>query len=506
MDDRKIPKARLVEEIKALREEVRLGTERLRDSMIQAGIVASSMDAIIIIDEEQNIVQFNTAAEAVFGYPVAEVRGKPIHMLLPDRHRAGHQQHIRNFLETGSTSRTMQSLGALHGMRADGQVFPIEASIARTEVGQGKFLGVIIRDISERENYESLIMRQYDSLNTLHLITLDLLNHRDIKDLLQFIVDQSVKLLEVSYCEILLPEGDALVAQAFTRNSPFAGGNRFTRDQAQLSWRVFDTGLPVVVDDYSAWPHRQDIYEAESFHAAAGLPLLAGGQPIGVMGLTRDKPGYRFTEEQILTATRLAAIAALAIENSRLLLEVQRLATIDELTGVHNRRSLIDLGERELQRAIRHGRSLSVLMLDVDHFKQVNDTWGHQAGDVVLRAVAQEAVKQLRRSDTIGRYADISAGADNVVGRFGGEEFAVLLPESTLDGALAAAERIRLAIEAINFQQADQTAAPDIRVTVSLGAACLNSKTDSLTEVLARADQALYLAKQAGRNRVCKVP
>lgn len=509
MADLKKTKARLVEELNTLRGKVRRQDDLLQRSLIHSGNFASAMDAIIIIDEEQNIVEFNAAAEQIFGYALAAVRGKPIHMLLPEKYREAHKTHVRQYGETASTSRNMHSLGALIGLRADGSAFPHETSVSHFAAGGRKYFGVVVRDIGERVNLESLMMRQYDSLNTLHLITIDLLNQRDIRDLLQFIVDQAVTLLEVSYCEILLPEGEALIAKAFTRNKPFAGGNRFTREQAYLSWQVFDTGLPLVVDDYATWPQRQTIYESESFHAAAGLPLLVGGRAIGVLGMTRDKPGYKFTEEQILTASRLAAIAALAIENSRLLLEVQRLATTDELTGVHNRRSLMESGEREVQRAVRYGRDLAVIMLDVDHFKRVNDTWGHPAGDAVLREVAQESSNQIRRTDTIARYATPAEDMDGIIGRFGGEEFGILLPETSLEGAKVVAERIRASIAARVFRVPFQTdgsesaETTDIQITVSLGISSLLSKTDTFAELLARADNALYTAKQSGRNRVC---
>jgi two-component system cell cycle response regulator len=115
--------------------------------------------------------------------------------------------------------------------------------------------------------------------------------------------------------------------------------------------------------------------------------------------------------------------------------DVQRLATTDELTGVHNRRSLTELGEREIQRAVRYWRALSAIMLDVDHFKHVNDSWGHGAGDAVLREVAQVSAKQIRRTDAIARYTPSAENAENIIGRFGGEEFGILLPETTLAGA-----------------------------------------------------------------------
>ncbi len=462
------------------------------------------MESIIIIDEAQNILEFNPAAEQIFGYKLADVLGKPIHMLLPERFHDDHRQHIRKFGETGATFRAMRALGVLSGQRANGTHFPIEASIAQTTVDDRKFYAVIIRDVSKRENLEGLIMRQYDSLNTLHLITLDLLNRRDIKDLLQFIVDEAVKLLEVSYCEILLPDGDELVALAFTRDRPFLASNRFGRGDGHLSWQVYDTGLPAILDDYSDWPQRHKIYEAEEFHAAAALPLLVGDQCIGVLGMTRSQRDYKFSEEHILTATRLAAIAALSMENSRLYLEVRRLATTDELTGVHNRRSLMDIGERETQRAIRYDTALSTLMLDVDHFKKINDTWGHLTGDIVLRTVAQESMSQIRKTDTIGRYTETQEGAENIIGRFGGEEFAILLPETSIEGALIVAERLRSSIEQMVFKSADQAdgAALELQVTVSIGVSCLTPKTDGLTALLARADQALYQAKESGRNCV----
>jgi PAS domain S-box-containing protein len=496
MRDTQKTKAQLIEDLQALRK----GDQRAAET-IRSGILASAVDAIIVTDEQHDIVQFNAAAEGVFGYSFEAVRGKPVHMLLPEPLRDLHRAHIRKFGESGVASRTMRSLGALSGLRADGKIISIEASVTQTMAEGRKYFAVILRDVSERHNLEDLILRQTESLNTLHLITLNLLNRRDIADLLQFIVDQAVKLLEVSYCEILLPDGEELVAQAFTRDKPFAAGNRFTRQEAHLSWQVFETGKPAVIDDYATWPHRHTIYEKEHFHAAAALPLLVNNQCIGVLGVTRDKSGYKFNEEQILTGTRLAAIAALAIENSRLLIEVQRLAITDELTGAHNRRSLMEIGEREAQRAKRYGRALSMLMFDLDHFKRINDTWGHPAGDVVLRGVAQEAMKQIRRSDTIGRYADAQGAGENIIGRFGGEEFGILLPETPLDGALIVAERIRQSVERAAFESPDQPGA-QLHVTVSVGASCLTGEADTFSSLLSRADHALYTAKESGRNRV----
>jgi PAS domain S-box-containing protein len=512
-DERKSEMVEVRNNVGNLRNSLTTKTDASIEERIGQGIIESAMDAIIVIDERQNIIQFNASAEQVFGYKRDEVLGRPIHMLLPEYLRESHQFQIQNYAETGVTTRTMHSLGVLTGQRANGGIFPMEASLTHIQVGGRKYYAAILRDISERESLENLILRQYESLNTLHLITLGLLNRRSIKELLQFIVDESVKLLDVSYCEILLPEGDELVAQAFTHNEPFETGNRFKREEGNISWRVFDTGLPAVLEDYSNWPHRQKIYEEQGFHATAVIPLLVDEQCIGVLGLTRSKAGHKFSEDQILIATRLAAIAALALENSRLYLEVKRLATVDELTGVHNRRNLMSIGEVEVERAIRYGRPFSVMMLDIDHFKQVNDTWGHAFGDLVLHDIAQEAVGRLRKIDAVGRFDQASLKTENVIGRLGGEEFGILLPETTRKQALRVAERIRSSIEKLAFEvpgssngsKVSGDHGTTIHVTISIGLSSLEPGSEDLSELFSSADQALYMAKEGGRNRVCMV-
>jgi diguanylate cyclase (GGDEF)-like protein len=157
-------------------------------------------------------------------------------------------------------------------------------------------------------------------------------------------------------------------------------------------------------------------------------------------------------------------------------------ATHDALTGIWNRRALFDLLQRELERASRSQGATGLLMLDLDHFKQVNDTYGHLAGDEVLREVASRIMQVIRSYDLVGRH--------------GGEEFLVVLPGCDQSQALQSAERIRATIEAKPMIVNDST----IRVTVSIGATSAASGT-SEKELLAIADTALYQAKNAGRNR-----
>ena len=163
--------------------------------------------------------------------------------------------------------------------------------------------------------------------------------------------------------------------------------------------------------------------------------------------------------------------------------ELRRLATTDTLTGLANRRHFLEQAESELGRMRRYGNAMSLLMLDVDHFKHVNDTYGHDVGDRALQMLAETARGTLRDQETIGRL--------------GGEEFAVLLPETGTDGALQAAERLRARVAGAALDQGEGS----LGITISIGIADWRGPEDTLEALLTRADEALYAAKDAGRNR-----
>ncbi|MEM7523395.1 MAG: GGDEF domain-containing protein [Pseudomonadota bacterium] len=164
--------------------------------------------------------------------------------------------------------------------------------------------------------------------------------------------------------------------------------------------------------------------------------------------------------------------------------ELQTLASTDPLTGLANRRHLMTALEKELNRHRRFDEPLSVAMLDIDHFKRVNDTYGHDAGDDVLRAIGHLMVKDLRAYD--------------IIGRLGGEEFAILLPNTDFEDGVGICERLR----ALIGNMVVDTDAGAIRITSSFGMICTNGRTESARGVLKKVDELLYEAKGAGRNRV----
>ncbi len=171
------------------------------------------------------------------------------------------------------------------------------------------------------------------------------------------------------------------------------------------------------------------------------------------------------------------------IKLERALNFISELAIRDELTGAHNRRHLLALIETERARSARAARPFCLCLLDIDFFKRINDTYGHSAGDDVLRAFASAVQTQVRDTDSFGRY--------------GGEEFLLMLPETSIDAANALIERIRAAVEALRFEQVD----PLLTMTVSIGVAQFHLG-ESIAQTIARADEALYVAKARGRNRV----
>jgi diguanylate cyclase (GGDEF)-like protein len=205
---------------------------------------------------------------------------------------------------------------------------------------------------------------------------------------------------------------------------------------------------------------------------------------LGVLTVDNRVSQRPFTDADVGPLATLADYAAIAITNGKLYAEVQLQSMTDSLTGIFNRRHFFALAEREFHRASRFGGALSAIMLDIDHFKQVNDQHGHAVGDQVIVEVAKLCRTSIRAIDILGRY--------------GGEEFVFVLPETDVHGARQLAERLRQRIAAAKFS----SPAGPLTCTASLGVASTLVKVPDVNTLVANADVALYAAKQAGRNRV----
>jgi diguanylate cyclase (GGDEF)-like protein len=213
------------------------------------------------------------------------------------------------------------------------------------------------------------------------------------------------------------------------------------------------------------------------------VPLKSSGTVIGVLDLFDRLDAELFDDRDLATIRTFASQATVAIDNVLLHDEAQRLSITDGLTGLWNYRYFTMTVGKEIERSARFGRPLALLMLDIDLFKSVNDTYGHQRGDAVLVELAGRIRGQVRDVDTVARY--------------GGEEIVVILPETDEAGAAQAAERICDAVRRRPFGEPGQA---EVDVTVSIGAAVFPTHGGSSTTLLRRADEALYQAKDAGRD------
>lgn len=211
------------------------------------------------------------------------------------------------------------------------------------------------------------------------------------------------------------------------------------------------------------------------------LPLVARTARLGVMLLASTRPDA-FGATQSEVAAAVVAQGMTAYDNASLFARVQELAVLDELTGIASRRHFFEVAERDVAVALRGGRPLTVVMVDIDHFKRVNDTYGHPTGDDVIRIVASRLAAEIRATDTLGRY--------------GGEEFALVLPDAGAETDLP--ERLRRAIGEVPIE----TRSGLLSITISLGLTHLRTDDVDIAGLLARADQGLYEAKRNGRNLV----
>jgi diguanylate cyclase (GGDEF)-like protein len=219
------------------------------------------------------------------------------------------------------------------------------------------------------------------------------------------------------------------------------------------------------------------------------LAGVEGGRILGMLTVARKTNGFSDGERELFTY--LAQSAGVSIENVDLHDTVKRQAVTDELTGLFNHRRFQEVISQEVERAKRFGGDMGLIMLDIDNFKRVNDTYGHLQGDMVLREVARVLRQSSREIDEPARY--------------GGEEMAVALPQTDLEGAYRFAERVRRRIEALDLPLLDGDGT--LKVTASFGAASLAKSanaTDGKDSLVAAADAALYRAKRSGKNRTVR--
>jgi diguanylate cyclase (GGDEF)-like protein/PAS domain S-box-containing protein len=462
-------------------------------------LLDASPNVVIAVDGRGRIVYANPRVSEAFGWSPEELHGQPIELIVPsrldERHaadRAGYRIH--------PVPRRMGVGPELTARRRDGTEFRVEISLAPVQSPRGPLVVATVVDITTRSNLQEQLEVAHEELRR-HADELEQ-RAREMSLLAQMgELLESCQSLEEAYTVVArvaepLFEGDAGAIYALTSSGTVAeavaawGSPPPARSVFQPidCWALRRGRLHVVQDGdlELRCPHVEE-------PLVTGMlcePLTAQTETIGLLHvqLRRRAAGKaraaRLADRERLVKT-LGEQLALALANIRLRATLREQSARDSLTGLFNRRYMEETLDREIRRAAREGYGLGLLMADVDHFKQLNDAFGHAAGDDVLRR--------------IGRFLGAAVRGEDIACRFGGEEFVVILPKASLEDTHHRAEGLR---EGIKAHQSDDPDHPYATVTMSVGVAAYPQHGSSAAELLLAADSAMYLAKAQGRDRV----
>jgi diguanylate cyclase (GGDEF)-like protein len=332
----------------------------------------------------------------------------------------------------------------------------------------------------ENARLYSLERRRADQLEAINAVARQTTAVLDVDELLTVVCHVLLEWFRVDHVAVLMVEGDTLRIRAHEgRLTPTMATGAVLSPGAGLAARALSSGHSIIENNAS---------EVEGYIAGfvetqseICVPLIYFGEKMGVLALDASRRNA-FDSEDRQPLESLADICAAAIQNANHFDRMKQLAYVDGLTGIHNRRFFEMRIMEELERAGRFQGRMSAIMVDIDHFKKLNDEFGHLLGDEILRSVSSILKQQLRKMDMVCRY--------------GGDEFAILVPETTGENAIRVAEKLRRQIETHHFPGVPRP------VTISCGVADYPTHGITRDEVVAAADGALYTAKQAGRNRV----
>jgi diguanylate cyclase (GGDEF)-like protein len=342
------------------------------------------------------------------------------------------------------------------------------------------------------ENQEAFLREQ-----RLTEVTRTISSALDLGVILRNLVNLSVELVgaDTGGLGLLIPNSDKIISPYYLFNdSKKIKALRSLPLGEELTRQMIETGKPVFLAAYhnpsdAAQPIAAQELIAAGIQGVIGTPIVAGETRLGALVLYSLSSTRRFSERYLSLVDAVGRQAGVAIQNSRLYEEIQQLAVTDPLTGLYSRRHFYTLASQEFNIARRFNQAIAAIMIDIDHFKRVNDTFGHLVGDVVLQNIANRCNERLRQSDILCRH--------------GGEEFVILMTGTSLEIAMQIAERLRKRVADTPIETEGKT----IPITISLGVAALGPYMHPVTltglEILInRADQALYISKQKGRNRV----
>lgn len=474
-------------------------------------LVDSLVDGVIVISGSGTMLRANVAVCEMLGYQEAELLGQNVSMLMNGYDAEHHDQYLANYLETGRAH--IIGIGReVDARHRDGQLVPVKLSVTSAQINNETMYVGVLHDITERKEQEALFRRNNKIMRSVNQALANAINEglstREVFD------SALEDLLEVSDSEYgfigeILHRNNVpyLKTHAITNIAWNHDTRKFYKENVRngLEFTNLDslfgvtirTGQQVIANDPYDDPRRGGLPKGHPpLRKYLGVPIYSGSKLMGMAGVANRSEGYsEELAEQIkpLVSALGTLIAAHQNTESRIRAEeelyktqqqLKQMATKDPVTGIANRYLLVQELEM-LYEQCREGDELSVLFVDVDHFKRINDQHGHDLGDRVLRHVAENLGTSLRPSDVVGRY--------------GGEEFLIGLPGCSLKNAGVIAERMREALEASPFGLDD---GGQLDLSVSIGVASFSQKPEDLAQLIRFADQAMYAAKDGGRNCV----
>ncbi|MBN1146737.1 MAG: diguanylate cyclase [Anaerolineales bacterium] len=463
------------------------------------GVIEQSWDGITVTDEQGLITEWNHAMERILGLKAGQVLGKPIwdiqSRLGVEEHRTPERRQqietvTRELLKSGQAP-WLGQLVDTELSHPDGSRRFVQSAVFPIKTEHGFMLCSVIRDITERKRSEELIR--------LRLRLWEYAATHPLEELMQKALDEIGALTGslIGFYHFVEEDQNTLLLQAWSTRTltefcrAEGKGLHYDIDEAGVWVDAFHAQKAVIHNDYATLAHRKGMPEGHAdVVRELVVPVMRDGRVVSILGVGNKSSDY--DENDIELVSYIADIIWTIVErkkaeeyirqlNSRL----EFLAMTDELTGVLNRRSFFKRGEEEFGRFLRYQAPFSLLILDIDDFKNVNDTYGHDAGDRALKCFVKTLQRNIRNID--------------ILARLGGEEFGILLPNTGAANASVAAEKLRMAVEmsgcSINGGQM-------VNVTVSIGLDASSSGAESFEAILKNADTALYQAKNQGRNAV----
>jgi diguanylate cyclase (GGDEF)-like protein len=442
-------------------------------------LVENMNDSVLVLDRQNRIVDINLAARKLLTPPGRSAIGQPVDSVL-----AAWPELLAKYKDMQETQ-TEICLSKEPPQYLDLHISPVYDRRKRLT---GKL--IVLHDITERRRMQATLVHNVEELGIINRINQAITSGLDLDLVLKTLHEQCalVAPFDIFYVG-LYDEMTALIQIPLY----YEAGQYHTGPARDIRQRPGNIGdviqkrqtlyLPDIKKTAIDMAPTIPATRTAPIRSYVGIPLILRDRVIGAMSFQSYKP-KAYTEEQIGLLENIAMQAAIAISNAQLYAEVQRLAIIDELTSLYNYRGLMALGAREVERARRFNRPLCAIFLDIDDFKAFNNRYGHATGNQVLQVVAHCCLSNMRAVDLIARY--------------GGDEFVVLLPETDLQAGHEVTSRLSQFVA----QNAAPTKYGDLSVTISLGLAVLTPDMKDLIALIERANQAELLAKKMGTGRI----